>query len=66
VIQKCLEFLEETCLCPLHITDNEILFFFLAKDDRTRKSVKAALEAYRELYKAFFDVKSHLDRDIPV
>jgi hypothetical protein len=35
---------------PLHVTDNEIIFFFVCKDSDVREGLKEAIGAYKEEY----------------
>lgn len=50
VRRRCSELHRVTGCCPISITDNEIIFFFIVKNERTRESLEEVLTRYADTY----------------
>jgi hypothetical protein len=50
--RRCTELLNLTGSCPISITDNEIVFFFIMKNEKLRESLKETLALYADTYPA--------------
>lgn len=48
------EIKDKTGISPLTISDNEIIFFFLAKDERLRKEIEKKIKWYKGIYPELF------------
>jgi hypothetical protein len=52
VRRRCTELTELTGSCPVSITDNEIIFFFMVNNDKLRNSLEETLSLYADTYPA--------------
>ena len=50
VRRRCSELHRETGCCPISITDNEVVFFFMVKNPRLRESLEDVLSRYANSY----------------
>jgi len=58
--KRLLEFKEKTGVLPLYTSDNEIIFFFLVKDETTKNSLQRVLDCYENEYERLKKVKRNM------